>query len=86
MKLKLLSLLLSLLLLLSLTACGMNTVYTIGYTSFDIQKFVEVLKKYMRLTMINTLTSASVKDCLRSFPTRALSAPRKYTHTAQSTA
>ena len=27
----------------------MNTVYTIGYTSFDIQKFIEVLKKYMPL-------------------------------------
>lgn len=43
----------------------MNTVYTIGYTSFDIQKFIEVLKKYKISCLIDvrsTPKSSYYKD------------------------
>lgn len=44
---------------------GMETVYTIGYTSFEIQKFVEVLKKYKITCLIDvrsTPKSSYYKD------------------------
>ena len=43
----------------------MKIVYTIGYTSFDIQKFVEVLKKYKITCLIDvrsTPKSSYYKD------------------------
>lgn len=44
---------------------SMETVYTIGYTSFEIQKFVEVLKKYKITCLIDvrsTPKSSYYKD------------------------
>lgn len=43
----------------------MNTVYTIGYTAFDIQKFIDILKKYKISCLIDvrsTPKSSYYKD------------------------
>lgn len=45
---------------------SMNTVYTIGYTSFEIQKFVEVLKKY-KITCLVDVRSVPKSSYYKDF-------------------